>query len=621
MAGVQGRSGGHNRKSQSELRLSGGIRPSRHLIPPVVKDWAKDLADYDLFQQRLRDAKAEPGWNPLDDYARSVVSGDVPAGTYHRLSCARHLRDMARAGTADFPFRLELDKVARFVVFVRELKHYKGKWAGQTIELEPHQVFRLGSMLGWLHIETGLRRFRRAYHEIPRKNGKSLEAATIALYITFYDNEGGADGYCAATKKDQARIVWGDAHQLVKTSILRMGIESFARNLNDPATMSKLEPLGNDSDSTDGLNPHLIIQDEFHAYKDRKMIDVLETATGAREQPVDMRITTAGDDPVSPGGDEHAYACQVLDQTLTDEAYFAFIAHADPEDDWKAEATHRKANPNYGVSVKPDDLKALVIKAINMPAAAAAFQQKRLNWWVNTSAPCLSMEGWRKGQTTWTVEDMKHESCFVGVDLASKLDLCALSFVFPPTVGRASWRTLNYIWTPAETLEDRAHRDRAPYPLWVAQGWLRTTPGPTIDHNVIREILKLHRDDFDIEQIGFDPWHAHDVIRDLKVEDGFSDTQVIEVRQTYQGVSSAESRFQADVAAAQVDARGCPVTTWCASNVVNLPDGKDNVFFTKKKSRGRIDPIKAATTAMSLALRVVQVKPPSYQIVVLGGRS
>jgi phage terminase large subunit-like protein len=613
-------SGGHNRKTLAELRLTGGIRPARHLIKaPSPHDDARDLLAWQDLQDQLKTATAPEGWNPLDEYAARIVGGELPAGTYHRLACARHQRDRAREATDAFPYRLNLDKVWRFGVLVTYLKHYKGQWAGETITLEPHQWFRLGSMFAWVHVETGLRRFRRAYHEIPRKNGKSLEAAIVALAVTFFDGEGGAEGYCAATKKDQAKIVWGDAHQLVKTSILRVGIEAFARNLHDPVTMSKLEPLGSDSDSTDGLNPHCIIIDEMHAHKDRKLIDVLETATGARQQPLDMRITTAGDDPVSPGGDEHQYACQVLEQVIEDESYFAFIAHADETDDWRTDETAQKANPNYGVSVRPDDLRALRKKAMHMPAAAAAYQQKRLNLWVNASAPCLSMDGWRKGQSAWTVESMKHEPCYVGVDLASKLDLCALSFVFPPAPGRASWRALQYLWTPADTLLDRAHRDRAPYDLWVEQGWLRTTPGTEVDHHVIREIVKRHRQDFDLEQIGFDPWHAHDVIRKLKDEDGFAEEDVIDVPQTYAGISHAEATFQAAVLGGHVDARGCPVTAWAASNVVSQEDGKGNIFFTKKRSRGRIDPIKSITTAMSLALRRTADRPPDYQIMILGG--
>jgi phage terminase large subunit-like protein len=616
MAGKAGRSGGHNKKSLAELQLSGTVRAARHLVTPPAKDDPIELQRrWETFLKRLETAKAKPGWNPVDDYARAVVSGAVAAGRYHRLACERHERDRGRSAK-DFPYRLDLDKVARLLAFVRELKHYKGQWAGQTIVLTPYQVFRLGSMVGWVHRKTGLRRFRRAYHEIPRKNGKSLEAAIVALYITFFDGEGGADGYCAATKKDQAKIVWGDAAQLVKSSILKVGIESFARNLNDPTTMSKLEPLGSDSDSTDGLNPHLIIQDEFHAYKDRKMIDVLETATGARRQPVDMRITTAGDDPVSPGGDEHAYACQVLDQVLEDEGYFAFIAHADETDDWLDEATWRKANPNYGVSVKPDDLRALAAKAKNMPNAAAAFKQKRLNLWVNTSAPWLSIEGWRKGQTPWTVESMHGETCWIGIDLSSKIDLTAVVLVFPPTLTRKTWRLILWCLTPDETLEERAHRDRAPYLVWKAIGILGTNPGNRIDQDVVRDLANTAGKLFHVEQIGIDPWNAGNLVQDL-TEDGF---QVVEIPQTLQQMSAPAKDFEADVLDGLVDAGGNPLMAWCISNVVVNRDGKDNIYPVKKKSRGRIDPVIAALMGRKLAAANTVVKPPEYSMTVLGGR-
>lgn len=620
MAGKPGRSGGHNKKSLEELQLSGTVRMARHLLEPAPKDDPKKAAQaWRRFLKKLSTVKASPGLNPLDDYANSVISGRVLAGKYHRLSCERHVRDVRRQGTPGFPFRLNLHHVARFLAFVRELKHYKGQWAGQRIVLQPHQVFRLGSMFGWVHVETGLRRFRRSYHEIPRKNGKSLEAATVALYLTFFDGEGGAEGYCAATKKDQARIVWGDAAQLVKTSILHVGIQSYARNLNDPVTMSKLEPLGSDSDSTDGLNPHLIIQDEFHAQKDRRMIDVLETATGAREQPHDMRITTAGDDPVSPGGDEHAYACQVLDDVLTDESYFAFIAHADPADlegdRWLTEATARKANPNWGVSVKPDDLKALALKAKNMPAAAAAYQQKRLNVWVNTAAPWLSLDGWRRGQTTWTAADMHGEECWIGVDLSSKIDLTAVVIVFPPTATRKQWRVLPWCLTPADTLEERAQRDRAPYLVWRDQGLLRTCAGNRIDQDAVRALVADAAKVFDVQQIGIDPWNAGNLVKELG-EDGH---EVIEIPQTLQQMSAPAKDFEADVLDGLVDAGGNPLMAWCISNVVVYRDGKDNIYPVKKKSRGRIDPVIAALMARKLAAIDGDVKPPAFQMLVLGG--
>jgi len=544
----------------------------------------------------------------VDTYARDVVAGRIPAGKYHKLACARHVRDRARERSPDFPWYFDGKAASRFFRFAEQLKHYKGEWAGQHIELQPHQLFRLGSIFGWLHHETKLRRFRTAYNELPRKNGKSLEAAVVMLYVAFFDKEPGAEGYCIATKRDQARLVFNDCKHLVRSSSLRARITIQVANLHRDETSSKLEPLGADHDSTDGLNPHAVSADELHAYKDRQLLDVMETATGARRQPLFFKITTAGDNPVSPGGDEHDYAGKILDGVLTDETYFAFIAHADDADDWLDERTWQKANPNWGISIKPDDMRALATKARGIPAAAATFKQKRLNLWVNAAAPCLSVDGWRKGQSLRAREAFEaalaHEPCFVGIDLASKIDLCVLSLVFPPTTGRPQLCIVQRIWTPAETLRDRAHRDRAPYDIWSAQGWLTACDGTRIDHQLIRGALAECRTRYDIERIGFDPWHADTLIDQLVREDGFTAEQVLPVPQTYQGMSSACLRMQAEILAGNVDAGGCPVTAWAVSNVVDQHDGKGNLMFAKGRSRGRIDPVIAPTIAMSLWLRM-----------------
>jgi len=565
--------------------------------------------------------------NPVDDYARRIVSGELPAGKYHRLSCERHLRDRQREGSAGFPFRFDLARAERFFRFAERLKHYKGQWAGQYLHLEPWEQFITGSLFGWVHIETGLRRIRTSLDEIPRKNGKTLIAAIVILYVTFFDGEPGAEGYCVATKRDQAKIVFADCKKLVESSGLKGRIAVQVANLHRDETASKLEPLGADHDSTDGLNPSIVVADEIHAMKDRGMLDVMETATGARQQPVMYYITTYGNDPVSPWGDEHDYACKILDGVIEDETYFVFIAHADPSDDWTSLETARKANPNYGVSVNPEKLAASIVKAKGIPSAAAAYKQKHLNLLVNAANPCLSAEGWKNGQTPWTLSELKGETCFVGIDLASNLDLASMTFLFPPTETRTSYRLLQYIWTPLDTLEERALRDRAPYTVWHTRGflgetdpdpWLRALPGVTIQQNAFREVLRQRREDFDIAMIGFDPWKAPKLIEDLRDEDGFDKERLIQVPQTYQGLSYAESMFQAEVAAANIDARGCPVTTWAASNVVSQEDGKGNIFFTKKRSRGRIDPIKSATTAMAVAVRA-PAREKQYQIIVIGG--
>jgi phage terminase large subunit-like protein len=553
------------------------------------------------------------GTNVVDAYAHAVVDGTVPAGKYHRLACERHLRDRAREGTPDFPYRFDLAKAERFFRFAGKLKHYKGEWAGQFIVLQPHQLFRRGSLAGWVHIETGFRRFRTAYDEVPRKNGKTLELAIVVIYFTFYDGEPGAEGFCLATTRYQAGFVFGDAKKLVRSSGLKARLTVMAKNIHRTDTDSKLEPLG--ADPVDGLNPHVIGIDELHKWKSRDRLDVMETATGSRRQPVIAQITTAGDDIVSVCGDQHDYACKILDQVLVDETFFAFIAHADPEDDWTLEATARKANPNYGVSVKPEDLRALRLKAIHMPGAAAAYQQDHLNLWVNTDAPWLSLEGWRNGQSTWSLEELRGAPCFGAIDLSSKIDLAALVFCFPPTETRPRWRYVIRCFTPADTLLARARRDRAPYLQWAEEKipsspwpYLTTNPGNRLDQDVLRAAVNdaKTRFGFDIKQIGFDPWNAGTIEEDL-TDDGFD---VVEIPQTIKHMTLPSKDFEAEVLDGLVDAGGNPLAAWMASNVVVYRDGPDNIKPVKKTSRGRIDGIVAAIMARKLA-GIDAADPPS----------
>jgi phage terminase large subunit-like protein len=324
----------------------------------------------------------------------------------------------------------------------------------------------------------------------------------------------------------------------------------------------------------------------------------METATGARRQPLNFQITTAGSDPVTPCGDQHDYACKILDRVLEDETFFAFIAHAEPDDPPFEERTWRKANPNYGVSVKPEDLRALATKARHMPAAAAAFKQKRLNLWVNASAPWLSLEGWRAGQSVWRPEGMRGEPCWIGIDMSSKIDLTAVVAVFLPSdATQLRWRLVVVALTPEDTLADRAHRDRAPYEQWFADRVLRTNPGNRIDQSVVRDIVHELRELFDVQQIGVDPWNAGNLVKEL-TDDGFV---VAEIPQTMAQMSQPSKEFEADVLDGLVDAAQNPLMQWCVSNVIVARDGKDNIYPVKKKSRGRIDPVIAALMARKLA--------------------
>lgn len=552
--------------------------------------------------------------NVIDQYARDVVVGRIPAGKYHRLACKRHERDRAREATKAFPYRFDLKRAERFFRFAEKLKHYKGEWGpskgrpAQFIKLQPHQKFRLGSLFAWRHVDAGLRRFVTSYNEIPRKNGKSLEAAVVALYVTFFDGEPGAEGYCIATKKEQSKVVFRDCKQLVLSSGLKVRIQGAHEkhaSLYHTGSASKLDALGADASSTDGLNPNLIISDELHAQKDRDLMDVMETATGARRQPLHFQITTAGSNPMTPCGEQHDYACKILDRVVVDETFFAFIAHADvadkarriKEDDWLSEITWRKANPNFDVSVYAKDLHQLATKAKHMPSAAAAFKQKRLNLWVNADAPWLSLEGWRKGQTRWTLDELRGQPCWIGIDMSSKIDLTAVVLVFPPTDDRESWRVVPWCLTPEDTLDERAARDRAPYREWVKRGLLYTNPGNRIDQDVVTDLVLDAGEQFDVQEIGVDPWNAGNIVKDL-ADAGF---QAIEVPQTMQQMSAPSKEFEADVLDGLVDAGGNDLMLWCVSNVIVTRDNKDNIYPTKKKSRGRIDPVIGTLIARKLA--------------------
>lgn len=579
-------------------------------------------------------------------YEDDVLSGRVPACKWVRLACARNARDTERwrANDAGFPYYFDAKAGTTVCGFAELLPHIKGPkakvvghdddglaiWA--TIQLEPWQVWLLMVIFGWKRRDTHKRRFRTALVMVPRKNAKSTLGAVVVLYMLTADGEGGPNCYSAATTRDQAKVIAEIAWEMAKRSHgfrafygVKVGAQTNL-TLTVPATAGSFAPLSADAHSLDGLNVSLATVDELHAHKTSAVWDVLITATGARDQPLILATTTAGGDLIGVCHKVMEHAQHVLERDVDDETFFGIIYTIDDGDDWLKESSWRKANPNYGVSVDPEDLRSKAIRALTTPEESSSFKTKHLNVWVHSLDACLSVEGWRAGQTqlptaearaAWR-DELLRERCYIGIDLASKKDLCALSLVFPPTETRPRWRLIQHIWTPEETLVDRSRRDRAPYDIWVAQGWLQTTPGSRIDHAMVRQAILDARGRYNIELVGFDPWHADQLINQLITQDGFSDKQVLEVAQTYQGMSSACLHMQAEILGGKVDAGGCPVTAWAVSNAVANQDGKENLVFAKRKSRGRIDPLIAATIGMALWWRV-RDKPaePKFQILVL----
>ena len=497
------------------------------------------------------------------------------------------------------------DVAAYYIDYFAFLKHSKGEFAGHYFELAPWQKFRVGSVFGW-HRKDGSRRFRTAYNDVARKNGKSTEAAGIGLIGLAADGEQGAEVYAAATKKDQARIVFDEARRMARSSpdLLqseRLGLRVFKNAIASDVSGSKFEPLSSDSQTADGLNPHFIIVDELHKHKTRDLLDVLDTAVGARRQPLLWIITTAGDDDVTtPYAQERDYAEKVVTGALPDDSLFVFIATLDPEDRWDDPKVWIKANPNLGISCSRTDLRRQASKAKGAPAAQASFKRLRLNIRTASSTQAIALERWNL-----CTEGVQDEAAYHGrkaygaFDLASKLDLSAAALLLPPVEADERWKLFVKFWCPSENIADRADKDRAPYEQWVKDGWLEPTPGDFIDQSALKnQILEWNRL-FRLEKVAFDPWTA----AQLSIELQDAGVQVTEFVQGIRSYTYPTKEFMGLVQSRGLEHGGNPVLKWQASNLrVETIDKNGNTMPTKKKSTGRIDGMVSAIMAYGLAL-------------------
>jgi len=534
--------------------------------------------------------------NPTDDYARSVVSGTTVAGRLVRLACERHLWDLETGHERGLTF--DIERAQHALDFFGFLKHSKGEWGGEAFKLQPWQEFIIGSLFGWLR-KDGKRRFRVAYHEIPRKNGKTTLAAGVGLYLFCADGEPGSEVFTAATKRDQARLSHGEAARMVKASpMLRSKIGVFKDNLHIERTNSKFEPLGADADTMDGLNIHGAIVDELHAHKTRAIWDVLETATGARRQPLIFAITTAGFDRNSVCWEWHDYSTKILDGIIEDDTVFTYIASLDEGDDWTDQSTWAKANPNLGVSVKIDDLQRKCDKAKEMPSAQNAFLRLHLDMWTEQNERWMPMDKWDEcGKVLVIPEELQGRLCYAGLDLSTTTDISALVLCFPDDEGGCD--VLPYFWVPEENIMQRSNRDRVPYDLWARQGYIKTTPGNVIDYDIIRRDINQLREQYDINKIAIDRWNSTQLQTQLD-GDGF---EIVPTGQGFASLSAPTKHLEKLVFEKSLRHGANPVLRWMVSNVAIQQDAAGNIKPAKDKSTERIDGVVAAVMAIDQMTR------------------
>ncbi len=534
--------------------------------------------------------------NPAQQYIEQVRRGEITVCKWVRLAVQRHVSDLATGHERGLYFDEDAgNRVLRFFGF---LKHSKGEWAGQTVTLEPWQQFILWVLFGWKQAD-GTRRFRTAYEEIARKNGKSTKAAGVGLYLFDADKEPGAEVYTAATKRDQARITHSEATRMVKKSgPLKKRIAIYKDNLHNEATASKFEPVGRDADSLDGLNIHGAIVDELHAHKTRDLWDVLETATGARRQPLMYAITTAGYNRQSICYELHDYTRKVLEGIIQDDSFFGIIFTLDEGDDWENEANWPKANPNLGVSVKLDDLRRKAIKAKKMPSALNAFLRLHMNVWTQAESRWLDAEKWRACGGETDPDGLRGRACYGGLDLSSTIDISAFVLVFPPEAKGEPFKVLCRFWIPEAAMHERSKRDRVPYDAWVRDGFIEATPGDVIDYKfIIAEILELAAR-YDLNEVAFDRWGASKMIQELQE----AELTVAAFGQGFASMSGPMKELERLIAAGELAHGDNPVLRWMADNLVAQMDPAGNIKPDKARSIEKIDGMVALIMALSRAI-------------------
>lgn len=540
--------------------------------------------------------------DPATDYARGVVDGHILAGPFVRMACARHLKDLETAEARGLRWSpAHADHAISRAAFVQ---HSKGEWRGRPLQLDAWQCFVVGVATGWMARDddgTWRRRFRTVYVEVPKKNGKSTMCGYVGLYGLSCDGEGGAEVYAAATAKQQARLVFGEARSMVRSSPrLREQLVALTHNISHEASGSKFEPISSDENTGDGINPHFAVFDELHRLKNRSLLAVLRQGMGARRQPMLWIITTAGDDrPGTPYDEEHNYARKIVEGALVDDTYFAYIACPDEDDDPLAESTWAKANPGFGVSVKRADLAAMAAQARNSDSAMAEFKRFRLNTRSSDLAAPIRMSTWAKNSRGPIDEARLHgRRCRTAIDLSAKTDLTALIHLFPPIEADPRWTILCRFWTPAEGIHDRTDRDRVPYRRWIDRGLIAATEGNRVDYHAVRGRLEADAKLFNVDDATFDPWNAGTIEADCQA----AGIRVIEFPQNTKHYAHATKEFLGMVQDAAFDHGGHEVLAWMASNLRLVFDHNHNPMPSKKNSTGRIDGVAGAIMALGREL-------------------
>lgn len=535
-------------------------RPTLPEIPPLVSTFIHAPGE----RQRKRGAK----WFKYDPPGACVPK---PKGAWFDREAAQHA-----------------------VEWIEETcRHYKGRWAGTKLYLLAWEDTIVREIFGWKG-KDGLRLYRMAYVEAPRKSGKTTIAAGVALYLAHADGEAAPEVFFAAYDKDQAKLCYDDARHITEQSpeLSAKTATYLSRNsmelLDNPGGVMKI--LSRESAKQYGLNIHALIFDELMTQANRVFWDAVTTAEGSREQPLIFAITTAGWDLQSVCFEQHSRTENIAEGTAEEPTFLGVIYGAEMDADWTDEEVWKAANPSLGETVKLDYYRRKCKSAQNQPTEQNAFRTLLLSQWVGQAKRFLDIEVWDGNGAK--PGPPANRAAFGGLDLSATTDMTSFCVVAETTNGNID--VYPFAFLPEEKLLERERRDRAPYTAWARDGLLMLTPGSTVDYAFIKEVVRQAAEDFDLRDISYDRWNASQLVGELE-EEGL---EMVKVGQGFAGLSAPTKELLRLVMDQKLRHGGHDLLRWCANSVAVQMDPAGNVKPDKAKSSQRIDPVVAMIMAL-----------------------
>jgi len=488
------------------------------------------------------------------------------------------------------------------VSFIESLCHTKGTWAGKPFELIDWQEQIIRDLFGILK-PNGYRQFNTAYIEIPKKQGKSELAAAVALLLLCGDGEERAEVYGCAADRNQAKIVFDVAVDMVRLCpalAKRVKILESQKTLKYLPTNSTYQVLSADVANKHGFNTHGVIFDELHTQPNRKLFDVMTKGSGdARMQPLYFLITTAGNDTQSICYETHQKAKDIIDGRKNDATFYPVIYGADESEDWTDPKVWKKANPSLGITVGIDKVKTACESAKQNPGEENSFRQLRLNQWVKQAVRWMPMDKWDACSFQVDPEDLEGRICYGGLDLSSTTDITAFVLVFPPVDEEDKYSILPFLWIPEDNIDLRVKRDHVPYDLWQRQGYLQTTEGNVVHYGFIESFIEKLGEKYNIRDIAFDRWGAVQMVQNLEGM-GFT---VVPFGQGFKDMSPPTKELMKLTLEQNLAHGGHPVLRWMMDNIFIRNDPAGNIKPDKEKSTEKIDGAVATIMALDRAIR------------------